>query len=219
VAASDARTEVLARVRAALLTGRIAVEPPPPPLDHAFERADRGEWRARFVAELRLLNVVVHEERDAAAVRARVASLVEGKSVLAWPARALPYELGATLAEVAARRATPLVDGAAPRDAQAACEVGVTGVDAAIAETGTLALVSSADHPRTASLLPPVHVAVVRDEQLVPSLRAAFRRLGSAIPAASAVNLVTGPSRTADVELQLTLGVHGPGEVVVVLGP
>jgi L-lactate utilization protein LutC len=59
----------------------------------------------------------------------------------------------------------------------------------------------------------------VRRADLVPNLRSALARVRGAIPSASAIHLVTGPSRSADIELQLTLGVHGPGELVVVLGP
>jgi len=208
-----ARAGILGRVRAALRTARLPDEPEPPPTESSLERASPQEWRARFVAELRAIGVTVHEEGSAGAVRTRVGALLAGRSVLAWPARALPYELGAALAS------HPPLDGSAGRAGQAACEIGLTGVDAAIAETGTLALVSSRDHPRTASLLPPVHVAVVASGQIVPTLARGFERLGPAIPRASAVNLITGPSRTADIELELTLGVHGPRELVVVVGP
>ncbi len=211
---TTARDVILGRVRSALRTARIPAEPEPPPLPVAsLELAGAAQWRERFVAELCALGVAVHEERNAEEVRARVRQLVAGRRVLAWPARALPYEIGSALFENGA------IDGRAPRADQAACDVGVTGVDAAIAETGTIALVSSSDHPRTASLLPPVHVAVVRADQIVPTLSKCFERLGAAIPGASAVNFVTGPSRTADIELQLTLGVHGPGELIVVIGP
>jgi L-lactate dehydrogenase complex protein LldG len=206
-APASARDEILARVRAALSTARLPSAPEPPPIASSLERATPAEQRARFVAELKALNVVVHEEATPAALRARVAQIVGRRSVLAWPRSALPYELEPE------SLGTPSDSRPEERD------VGLTGVDLAIAETGTLALVSSSDHPRTASLLPPVHVAVVRADQIVPTLGAAFARLGPAIPAASAINFVTGPSRTADIELQLTLGVHGPGELVVVLGP
>jgi L-lactate dehydrogenase complex protein LldG len=210
---TTARDEILGRVRRALATARLSAEPEPPARRSSLERASPSEWRARFVAELRSLGVAVHEEPTVEALRARVHELLRGKRVLSWPARALPCDLGPALADLA-----PL-DGSAPLSDQAACEIGLTGADAAIAETGTLALVSSADHPRTASLLPPTHVAVVREADFVPTLARCFERLAPAIPAASAVNFITGPSRTADIELQLTLGVHGPGELIVVLGP
>jgi L-lactate dehydrogenase complex protein LldG len=211
-----AREEILGRVRAALRTARLPARPASlPPIPSALEAAPPETWRARFVAELLALGVAVHEATTPEEVRELVRTRVAGRRVRSWARAALPYDLGATLAEASAS----LLDGAAERAALAAAEVGVTGVDAAIAETGTLALIAAPDRPRTASLLPQTHVAVVRSADLVPNLRSALTRLRGAIPAASALQLVTGPSRSADIELQLTLGVHGPGELVVVLGP
>ena len=97
---------------------------------------------------------------------------------------------------------------------------GVTGVAWAIAETGTLVLMSGPGRPRSASLLPPVHIAVVRREQILGSMTELFSRLGrlaSTGGLSAAVNLVTGASRTADIEHVLVRKVHGPGEVAVLL--
>jgi len=105
------------------------------------------------------------------------------------------------------------------RDAAARAEIGVTGVDWALAETGTLVLVSGRGRPRSTSLLPATHVAVFGRDRLVESLD----QLGVMLeglhvnPALSmsgaVINFITGPSRTADIELTLTRGVHGPKEV------
>jgi len=212
----EAREEILANVRAALRTARLPAPPAPlPPVPSSLEAAAADAWSERFVAELRALGVTVHVEASADAVRGRVRALVAGKRVRSWARASLPHDVGGVLVEAAA----VVLDGTAERAALAAAEVGVTGVDAAIAETGTLVLVATPDRPRTASLLPPRHVALARREEIVPTLRRALARIGAAIPSASAVHLVTGPSRSADIELQLTLGVHGPGELVVVLGP
>jgi L-lactate dehydrogenase complex protein LldG len=88
----------------------------------------------------------------------------------------------------------------------AGCELGVTGVDAALPETGTLLLRSAPDRPRVVSLLPRVHLAILTPAALRDDLYQAF---ADAKGAGYSV-LVTGPSRTADIELTLTLGVHGP---------
>jgi L-lactate utilization protein LutC len=93
--------------------------------------------------------------------------------------------------------------------------MGVTRCVAAIADTGTLMLVFDAAHPRSTSLLPRTHVAVVDGPDLVASLGEALRRAPSPLP--SAITFVTGPSRSADIEQILTLGVHGPAHVHVVL--
>ena len=93
--------------------------------------------------------------------------------------------------------------------------LGVTRCTAAIADTGTLLLAFDAAHPRSTSLLPRAHLAVVERADLVGSLAEALARIAS--PAPSAVTLITGPSRSADIEQILTLGVHGPAQVHAVL--
>lgn len=212
----SARDEILGNVRTALRTARIPDEPVPPPLERAFESQPPSAWRARFIAELAKLGVTLHEEPDDTAIAARVRSIVGARRLLAWRDPALPAAVAAAL------RALPdgqRVDDRAPRAELAAAEVGLTAVDAVIAETGSLALVSAPDRPRTASLLPPLHVAIVRAGQIAPTFRVALARLRERFDRASALHLITGPSRTADIELQLTLGVHGPGALEVVLGP
>jgi L-lactate dehydrogenase complex protein LldG len=144
-------------------------------------------------------------------VRARVLEIVGTRSVLAWDPERLPFGVGDALAGAAT--------GASPRDLQAAAGIGVTGCDAAIAETGSLVVLSGAGKPRAASLLPPVHLCVVDSGQLRASMGDFFAERAADIAAAACCTFITGPSRTADIELTLTLGVHGPGKVIVVVGP
>jgi L-lactate dehydrogenase complex protein LldG len=92
---------------------------------------------------------------------------------------------------------------------------GITGAVAGVAETGTLVIPSGAGRPLTASLLPEVHIAVLRMANIYPSLSQVLNL--PEVREASAVALVSGPSRTADIEMALTIGVHGPGEVYVFL--
>ncbi len=97
-----------------------------------------------------------------------------------------------------------------------AATVGVTGAVAVLAETGSIVVRSGAGRPRLASLLPPVHVALVARAQLVPSLGAWLAdRPGYPAESANCV-VITGPSRTADIEMTLTRGVHGPRSIHVV---
>jgi len=96
---------------------------------------------------------------------------------------------------------------------------GITGVDWAVAETGTLLLGSGPGRGRVVSLLPPVHIALIRPSQLLPSLAEAFRRAGQALDLPSSLVLITGPSRSADIENDLSIGVHGPAAVHAVLLP
>lgn len=213
----SAREEILGRVRASLRSARLPPPQPLPPRSCALESLPPERWRERFVAELRALGVAVHQEASEAAAAARVVERIGGERLIAWDERALPD----AVAEALRRSLSPgqRVPAGAPRTEQAAAGVGLTGADAAIAETGTLVLACERDRPRLPSMLPRRHLAVVRATAIVPSLRAALARLRDRIPAAAALHFVTGPSRTADIELALTLGVHGPRELEVVLAP
>jgi L-lactate dehydrogenase complex protein LldG len=98
--------------------------------------------------------------------------------------------------------------------------VGITGAFCAIAETGTLVLLSGTQTPATVSLLPETHVAVVSRARIVPGMEEAWSLLRAERPALPrAVNFVSGPSRTADIEMAVTLGAHGPYRVHIVLTP
>lgn len=96
--------------------------------------------------------------------------------------------------------------------------LGVTGCFCAIAETGTLVFVTGAETPTGTFLLPETHVAIVRVDQIVPAMEDAFARIRAqrgALP--RAVNLVSGPSRTGDIEQTIVLGAHGPRRLHIVL--
>ena len=99
------------------------------------------------------------------------------------------------------------------------CDAGLTGAQAGIAETGTLVLRSREERHRLVSLVPPVHVAVLRASRILGGLEEAFEFAAADGPAAlsRAVTLITGPSRTADIELTLVVGVHGPKELHVIV--
>jgi len=91
--------------------------------------------------------------------------------------------------------------------------VGITGALSAIAETGTLVIPSAKGQPLGASLLAEIHIAIIRSPQIVWSLVEVFQ--SNEVRDASATVLITGPSRTADIEMTLTIGVHGPKELHV----
>ncbi len=90
-------------------------------------------------------------------------------------------------------------------------EIGVTTADLAVAETGSLLIATGPGRPRLLSLCPPVHVVVLPKERIVGTLEEAFARLSDRTSV-----IITGPSRTADIECALVRGVHGPGDLVVV---
>ena len=111
------------------------------------------------------------------------------------------------------------LDGDAQRSEMLSADLGISSVTHAVAETGTLAVASQPGQERLASLLPPVHVAVVTRDQILPDLLDLFARLDESGPEAlpSNLTLITGPSKTGDIELQLTTGVHGPGKWHVII--
>ncbi|CAN5116985.1 hypothetical protein BH20ACT8_BH20ACT8_04000 [soil metagenome] len=112
-----------------------------------------------------------------------------------------------------------LADRVSVTDDVWAADVGVTGAVAAIAETGTLVLAATADTPRRTSLVPPVHIAVVPLSRLVATYADGVDAISRLDPPPSSIHLITGPSRSADIELNLVRGVHGPRDVHVLLYP
>jgi L-lactate dehydrogenase complex protein LldG len=101
------------------------------------------------------------------------------------------------------------------------CDIGFTGAQYGIAETGTLVLDSASERHRVVSLVPPIHVAIVRADAILSTLGEALRELQMGTNDRSepspVITFVTGPSRTADIELTLAIGVHGPKELFVIV--
>ncbi|MBS1129783.1 MAG: hypothetical protein H6R16_785 [Proteobacteria bacterium] len=105
-----------------------------------------------------------------------------------------------------------------PRSALDADKVGISGSFCAIAETGTLMLLSGPETPATVSLLPETHVALVNVSRIVATMEDAFALLRAergSLP--RAVNFISGPSRTGDIEQTIVLGAHGPCRVHLIL--
>jgi len=101
-------------------------------------------------------------------------------------------------------------------------DVGITNVYRLIAETGTVVVSAMPNEPRSASLLPPVHIAIAERSQILPDLFDLFDLFSptqsstKSLPP-SCLTLITGPSKTGDIELRLVTGVHGPGEIHVII--
>lgn len=121
-----------------------------------------------------------------------------------------------------ARLAAEVLETAAPAEDLFDCDLGVTGAQWAVAETGTLVLESDAERHRLASLVPAAHVALVEARRVRQTLGEVLRDLsdrggGGGVDLSRAVTFVTGPSRTSDIELTLAIGVHGPAELYVII--
>ena len=201
------------------------------------ELAERWpEALERFRAEFERVAGVFHRVPDLAAVPAAIGAIARGhgaKRLVTWDPVALGFDAAPELTrgglEVVAARAGEEDEAARlrHREQAARAQIGVTGADFALGETGTLILLSGSGRPRSTSLLPDVHVAVFRRDRLLETLEQVGIMLealhvdpdhtmsgamSGAMPGAM-INFITGPSRTADIELTLTRGVHGPKEV------
>lgn len=104
-------------------------------------------------------------------------------------------------------------------DGQFDVDAGITDVEAALAETGTIVCSTSPVHSRGPSLVPPVHIALVKESDVLPDMidlwRSRREQTDRRLP--SSIALITGPSKTADIEGELVTGVHGPAKVHVVV--
>ena len=201
------REDFLGRVRGAL--HRRAGDPveAPPPLLEPLTKWDTGALVEQFKEEHEAVGGNVHLVTGMDGARAKL------KEVLAeLDAVSFICTTDAVVEEVLSAVNLPL------NEDPAAADVGLSGVRCAIANTGTLVLTSESG--REASLLPMTHVALLKAEQLVPTMAEALEvhlaeTYQDDLP--SAWVQATGPSRTADIELTLTTGVHGPGVVHVIL--
>ena len=96
-------------------------------------------------------------------------------------------------------------------------DAAITGTRGAIAETGTMILWPDADEPRLMSLVPPIHIALVDADAILPTLYDAITAQGWSKGLPTNALLVTGPSKTADIQQTLAYGAHGPKELIVLL--
>jgi len=213
----SSRERILARIRKA--QGRGTSRPAQAELEaiESYLRAHprgtlpkvEGDLLARFRARAEAMQCTSEEVAGESEVPAAVARYLKANGVppagCVWPQLAhLDWKTAGLALE--------------PRGAKDGDPVGVTGAFAAIAETGTLVLASGPDTPATGSLLPETHVAVARAQRIVAHMEDAFalaREAFGQLP--RAINFVSGPSRTADIDQTIVLGAHGPSRVHIVL--
>ena len=100
------------------------------------------------------------------------------------------------------------------KDAAEAARVGISQIECAIADTGTLVTDAAPVERRLASSLPPIHIAVAPTDAIHPDMASALARIHPS--RCGYISMITGPSRTADIERVLTIGVHGPSRLVIV---
>lgn len=155
---------------------------------------DEGEAAASFAELVRELGVERLAISDAASLAPLISAVDELECIVPQPHAVGPEQRA------------PLLTACA----------GLTSAQLGIAETGTLVLNSAVELHRLASLVPPIHIALLRSADIVAELGDGLEHLaGVGLPAT--LSFITGPSRTADIELELVVGVHGPRELHVIL--
>jgi L-lactate dehydrogenase complex protein LldG len=209
---------------------------PPSPLAYSAERTawseqtDNETLVQRFRKELDNLagvTYLVESVDEAAAQIADLAQRHDTTRVLGWEAAAFDALGVPGLIDRLGTRGISLVpqhipfSGDTRRNILAGLDpipLGLTGADAGLAESGSIVLTSGPGRGRLASLMVPIHVAVLRRDRMLFALSDVFRRRPdlAAMPGSNLV-CITGPSRTADIEMTLSRGVHGPREIHVIL--
>jgi L-lactate dehydrogenase complex protein LldG len=217
---STTRQQMLQRIReAAIASNRAGGSPAPlPERGQVGYQGGGADPLARFQAAFTAAGGTLHVVADAAAAVEAIQELVRARSirrVLLGRSEVLDT---LPIGEPLRASGVEIVDALDRSKEWFTAELGISGVDYLIAETGSVVLASRPEQPRSLSLLPPIHIAVAQRRQLLPDLFDLFSVLGphrEDLPAC--LSIITGPSKTGDIELRLVTGVHGPGEIHVVL--
>lgn len=192
----DARTEIMRSIRAHLAAS--------PPADSAH-----CETNPRFFLE----SPSPLASREVVQLFKRNLELVDGHCIIARN----DAEVAAAVNRLTEGKRIAVSTSTYSKDDLFAVDVGITSVQAAIADTGTLVLDSSVERNRLVSLIPPIHIAILDASQIFGTLGDVLAALQAGEELSPAITFITGPSRTADIELTLTLGVHGPQELYVII--
>jgi L-lactate dehydrogenase complex protein LldG len=226
---TNVRDRVLGAVRDALLRAELphsSCERPFYVVPH--ETAAGADLVGRFTRALVALTGEVHHADSLGAISdaiAGISSAYGASSYVSWTDEAMGCAgLVDTLTSRGLRRVAydlPFDQPGRHERVRALAEVGlgVTGADAALADSGAVVLASGPGRGRLASLLPPVHIVLVKQDRMFASLPALLAARPDLVVAGSNLTVIAGPSRTADIEMTLTHGVHGPKHVHAILIP
>jgi L-lactate dehydrogenase complex protein LldG len=174
---------------------------------------DRNLYKDLFVQNFEKLAGKSLVAQNSSDVVSTLTPLLEGKTVVASNA---PFLRTCGITDLPQVR-SGFTDRELLREACATSNIGITSVDYALAATGTFVMLASPREARMISLLPPVHIAVIPRSRIIASLDELLTILPKPAEQTSSMVLITGPSRTADIEQILVRGVHGPGEVYAVI--
>lgn len=218
------RDAFLSRVRAATESSHL----PAPPTSEPIAPQAEGDLVANFVRNLTAVDGIVHTPSRAEDVMPRVMEIMREagvRSFLSWDEDRLPIRgVPAQLVHAGFSR----MDATVPPSAEARhshqaryaeVDAGLTGASAGFAVSGSIVLTAGPGRPRMASLIPPLHIALLPRAAITTTVSDWVASNLDAFSATSNLVFVTGPSRTGDIEMQLNLGVHGPRTIHVVLVP
>jgi L-lactate dehydrogenase complex protein LldG len=174
---------------------------------------DTQALRERFITMAKKIGIVVHEAtNDKSAIDYIIEIVTPDKEIIAWDYKHIPLS---GLQEATQAQSIQVVSPRADH-----VRVGITGVEAGLAATGSIIVSAKEGKPRSVSLLPLIHVAVIKTAQIIPHFEAwiaeqkqhpeTFREVGNHI-------VITGASRTADIAMELVMGAHGPKTLHFVL--
>ena len=223
---NDDRAQVLNQIRASLKTAHLPSARATVPAREIAGQGDRAEMVANFQRDLEPLggfSYVTTNEDETIALILKLLRDASVQEILSWDDADLPVRrVGQTLRENGYTRLGARVpeDAEGRKNTLAELEragAGITGALAGLADTGSLALVTQPTQTRLVSLLPPMHIALLPVSRLYPTMAAFFAAHPDVTQRGSNLIFVTGPSRTADIELTLTRGVHGPKFLHVLL--
>ena len=219
--------KILASVKDALeTTSTNGVHPHPAPAPMPYTpSAERAELVSSFARELeavggRFLGTIAPKR-----LAARISSYANEIA-----ARTIAYGDGVAadmkpIASALERSGCALVKAARTKDGERAAarsqlfgaDLGIAEADFAISSTGTLVMTSAPTRPNSLTLVPPASLIIVQVDRIVPNLAALFAVMAPEAIAANRTTLVTGPSRTADIEKRIVLGIHGPKSLAVII--
>ena len=207
------RDNILHRIRTALgrSAGQAVADPPPARI--RIPDVDMEKRIATMFERIEALAGKTHRAATPEDARAFVAAAIEGQSAVASNA---PFLAECGIATLPGVR-SGVTDREELRGLCATADVGITSADYALGDTGSLVMIASPREARLVSLLPPAHIAVVPRDRILTGLDELFSILPNPADVASSMVLITGPSRTADIEQILVRGVHGPGQITVVV--
>ncbi|HLY19226.1 MAG TPA: lactate utilization protein [Bryobacteraceae bacterium] len=209
------REHILHTVRTALKRGAGQGIAEPPPVRLRVPEVDPDTRVARMLSRVEALAGKTLRAPSMDEARVYTAEVLGGRSAVASNA---PFLRECGIGGLPGVE-TGFTDSAALRARCAVVDVGITSADYALADTGTLVMLAGLAEARLISLLPPVHIAVVPAARVLSGLDELLTLVSHPAEQTSSMVMITGPSRTADIEQILVRGVHGPGEIhVVVVG-